>query len=215
MKKRPSISEDELIQRMDFNRVLAGYHHHQLMTTRVWRFATGAGLVAITALVTYLALPPSAPSVSTPVPETTVPPPATAVDSVATEPAPKVTTAPSGERRKKSQQLPPKVIESLPPAYTPAVPLNGYEDLYNYFQRELRYPELALADSVEGVVMISFFINKQGEPEHVKVEQSLGPLFDEEAVRLVQNMPPWVPARLGTEPTRSKLSLPITFRIEK
>lgn len=219
MKKRPSISEDELTQLMDFNRVLAGYRQHQAVSIREGRILIGTGLVAVIALVTYLAWQSAPPTVELQrqekFNETAAQPTAIPTDSMMSESAPDRIKQPSDKLSKKAHQLPPKVVESVPPTYTPAQPVQGYEVLYAYFQQELHYPESALADSIEGVVTVSFLINKRGEPEQVKVEQSLGALFDEEAVRLVRNMPPWAPARLGTEPTLSKLSLPITFRIEK
>jgi TonB family protein len=219
MKKRPSISEAELQQHMDFNQVLAGYQQHQIAAARWWQWVVGGGLLAVGAFVAYVYLqsppqpvPANSESTSTPQPAAST----MVSDSIASatepgnrEPKPELVV------QEKTRQLPPQVVETPPVTFTPASPLNGYEDLYAYFHRELRYPEAALADSVEGVVTVSFIINKQGQLEQFKIEQSLGSLFDEEALRLARAMPPWIPARLGNEPTRSKLTLPITFRIEK
>lgn len=218
MKNRPSVSEEELARLMDFTQVLAGYGHHHQKVVRWRRLAAGSSLIAGLTLVIYLMMQPAV-QVSTPTrPQVTGPQPSPShpiADSTSTQ----TISAPAAPRqpsvKKKAESPPPVFVEEAPPSYTPAQPLRGYEDLYEYFQRELRYPEAVLADSLEGIVTISFLINKQGQPEQIKVEQSLGPLFDEEALRLVHNMPPWEPARLGKNATLSKLTLPITFRIEK
>jgi TonB family protein len=99
--------------------------------------------------------------------------------------------------------------------YTEAEPLNGYPALYEYFNRELVYPEAGIKDSVQGVVTVSFVIGLNGEPEKISVENSLGDAFDHEAKRLIENMPAWKPARVNGKPVTTKLSIPLTFRLEK
>lgn len=99
--------------------------------------------------------------------------------------------------------------------YNQAAPVNGYPDLYEYFNRELKYPQEALKDSVQGEVIALFTINAKGQPENISVEHSLGTLFDKEVVRLITNMPAWKPATYNNKPVASKLSLPLTFQIKK
>ncbi len=99
--------------------------------------------------------------------------------------------------------------------YVQAAPVNGYPDLYEYFHRELKYPQEAIKDSIRGEVIAVFTINTQGLPESIVIENSLGPLFDKEVVRLVTNMPPWKPATYNAKPMASKMSLPLTFQIKK
>lgn len=106
-------------------------------------------------------------------------------------------------------------IQSTPAAYRQAGPVNGYPSLYEYFARELAYPQEALADSVEGIVMVSFTINRQGRPEKITVEQSLGAAFDEESIRVVREMPDWNPAYYGNTPVPSRISVPLTFQIRR
>ncbi len=99
--------------------------------------------------------------------------------------------------------------------YTQAEPVQGYPELYNYFNENLVYPARALKDSIQGVQTISFVINKEGKPERIEVEQSLGGEFEKESIRLIQNMPDWKPATLNGEPVPSKISIPLTFQIQK
>ena len=99
--------------------------------------------------------------------------------------------------------------------YMQAEPLNGYPDLYDYFNATLVYPASALNDSIQGVQIISFVINKNGKVEQIEVEQSLGPEFEKESIRLIENMPEWKPAKLDGKPMSTRISIPITFQIQK
>ena len=99
--------------------------------------------------------------------------------------------------------------------YNQAAPVNGYPDLYEYFSRELKYPQEALKDSIRGEVIAVFTINAKGQPENISIEHSLGALFDKEVVRLITNMPAWKPATYNNKPVASRLSLPLTFQIKK
>jgi protein TonB len=99
--------------------------------------------------------------------------------------------------------------------YTQAEPVDGYQHLYDYFNANLVYPAEALKDSIQGVLTISFTITPQGKPADIKIVQSLGEPFEQEATKLIQNMPLWKPATLNGELVASKISIPLTFNIQK
>jgi TonB family protein len=99
--------------------------------------------------------------------------------------------------------------------YRQAEPRDGYPVLYAYFEKNLVYPRAAVKDSVEGVVNVVFSIDAEGKPKNITIENSLGPLFDQEAVRLLNNMPLWKPASYNGKVVPSKISLPITFALNK
>lgn len=99
--------------------------------------------------------------------------------------------------------------------YTQAEPAGGYEKLYDYFTQELQYPESAVRDSVQGVVVIDFVINVAGKPEQVQIQQSLSTACDAEAIRVIENMQPWKPASLNGKPVPARVSVPLTFQLLK
>jgi TonB family protein len=99
--------------------------------------------------------------------------------------------------------------------YLQAEPIDGYAALYEYFNTHLNYPEGAIPDSIQGVETVAFTINRDGRPEKITIRQSLGKLFDDEAIRLINTMPHWKPATLNGEPIASQLSIPLTFRLER
>jgi TonB family protein len=103
-------------------------------------------------------------------------------------------------------------VESI---YVQAEPINGYASLYAYLNTNLQYPAESLKDSIQGIQTVSFIINIEGKPEKIQFGESLGSPFENEARRLIENMPAWKPATLNGKPVSSKLALPITFEIKK
>ena len=73
------------------------------------------------------------------------------------------------------------------------VPVNGYEDYSEYIEENLNYPERRGDKRIEGIVRLQFIINKDSLPDKIQVIQSLGPDFDKEAIRLLQEGPGWIP----------------------
>jgi len=123
----------------------------------------------------------------------------------------------SGPEKEPAKSVPQKesptpIVESQ---YVQAEPHNGYSDLYNFFNANLVYPAEALKDSIQGVQTISCVINAVGKPEQIEIVNSLGEPFERESRRLIENMPAWKPATLNGKPVASKISLPITFQIQK
>jgi TonB family protein len=116
------------------------------------------------------------------------------------------------EKSSAKQEVEPEVKES---GYVQAEPLNGYSELYEYFNANLVYPSEALKDSIQGVQTISFVINVQGDAEQIEIVKSLGAPFERECRRLIENMPEWKPATLNGKPVASRISLPLTFQIQK
>lgn len=108
-------------------------------------------------------------------------------------------------------------VEELRPenVYVQAEPLDGYDKLFEYFRANLKYPEEALSDSVEGVVTVSFVVTPDGKADNISIRNSLGEAFDREATTLVSNMPLWKPATLNGKAVPSKMSLPLNFELKK
>jgi TonB family protein len=126
------------------------------------------------------------------------------------QPKPKVLN-----QKETKDQKTPITEESLVVEYQEAEPVMGYTHLYEYLNEELKYPTEALADSIQGILTVSFIITKEGKPENIVIQNSLGAAFDREALLLIQNMPAWKPAMRNNIPTPSKVSVPLTFQIKK
>ena len=66
---------------------------------------------------------------------------------------------------------------------------------------------------IQGRVVVSFIVEKDGSLTDIKVEKSIDPLFDKEAVRVVKTMPKWEPGMWNGKPARVKYCIPIRFRL--
>jgi TonB family protein len=89
----------------------------------------------------------------------------------------------------------------------------GPEKMFEFIADNLRWPEDD-GSCIQGRVIISFIVEKDGSLSDIKVAKSLDPLFDEEAVRVVKSMPKWEPGMWNGKPARVNYSIPIRFRLE-
>lgn len=90
----------------------------------------------------------------------------------------------------------------------------GMDALYEYIGKNLNYPSLARENAKEGRVVLSFVIGKDGSIQSVSVERGIGFGCDEEAERVVSNMPVWEPASQNGKPVAVRMILPIVFRLQ-
>ena len=84
-------------------------------------------------------------------------------------------------------------------------------DVTKYVERNLRYPATAIRQKIHGIVIVSFLINKTGHVTNVKVERGVNPIIDDEAVKTIQNMPPWRPGMRHGKPVNFLFILPVNF----
>ena len=93
----------------------------------------------------------------------------------------------------------------------PAFP-GGEAALYRFLSNQIRYPEDALSNKVEGKVFIRFVVQADGSVTDLDVLRGIGAGCDEEALRVVQLMPRWVPGELAGQPVPVYSSLAIEFK---
>ncbi len=90
----------------------------------------------------------------------------------------------------------------------------GMKGLTTYMAKNLKYPEAAAKANVRGRVFVSFIVTKTGEITDVQILKGIGYGTDEEAIRVVQNMPNWTPAKQNGQLVNVKYNLPINFQFE-
>lgn len=91
----------------------------------------------------------------------------------------------------------------------------GQKELMKYLSNNLKYPEDAVKQRIEGRIVVQFIVTKIGEISNIKVLQSLHPSCDEEAVRFVFSMPKWIPVKQNGIPMDTYYTIPIRFKLEK
>lgn len=89
----------------------------------------------------------------------------------------------------------------------------GMEALTRWLTQHLRYPPQARQQKIQGRVVVSFIINKDGRVTDGKIEQAVHPLLDREALRIVSLMPRWTPGQENDKPCRTLFAIPIVFQL--
>ena len=89
----------------------------------------------------------------------------------------------------------------------------GISGLRTYLNQNIRYPAEAQEICVQGRVVVSFVVEKDGHISDVTVLRSVDPSLDKEAVRVIRNMPRWSPGKQGGEPVRVRYNVPVSFRL--
>lgn len=90
----------------------------------------------------------------------------------------------------------------------------GSDELLIYLKKNVRYPDLALESNIQGTVYVTFVVNRNGKISGVKVLRGIGGGCEDEAVRVVQNMPNWLPGKQNGEVVSSRFNLPISFKLQ-
>ena len=90
----------------------------------------------------------------------------------------------------------------------------GPQALLNYLSEHINYPEGYEETCVQGRVVITFVVEKDGSLSDVAVVKSLEKAFDEEALRAVKSMPNWIPGMQDGKPVRVKYTVPVNFRLK-
>lgn len=79
----------------------------------------------------------------------------------------------------------------------------------------LKYPEDAVRDGVQGRVMVDFIVDKDGKVTDVRVVRGIDIELDEEAVRVISASPKWKPGRVNGQKVRTSITVPVEFRLKK
>ncbi len=115
------------------------------------------------------------------------------------------------ERNENEKLDPTRVYEIV--EQMPCFP-GGDEAMMTWVKQHLQYPESARRDSIEGRVILTFVVERDGTTTDFKVVRSVHPALDAEALRLLSTMPRWIPGRQNGVALRVKYTYPVTFRLE-
>jgi TonB family protein len=85
----------------------------------------------------------------------------------------------------------------------------GAGALMQYLSHNIRYPE---EKDIQGRVIVSFVVDKDGSISNAQVVKSVHPSFDAEALRIINNMPKWIPGTQNGKPVNVKYVVPINFK---
>ncbi|GAB3945486.1 M56 family metallopeptidase [Spirosoma harenae] len=91
----------------------------------------------------------------------------------------------------------------------------GMQALSQYLARNLRYPKEAQQNRIQGRVFVKFVVSQQGDIQDLHILKGIGSGCDEEAVRVISQMPKWKPGRQQGRAVAVQYNLPINFQLEK
>lgn len=133
------------------------------------------------------------------------------------EPRAVVTVAPvSGPEEAKADTVPPRsedgsrvfdLVETMP-----SFP-GGMAELMRYLGSQIKYPAEVWKAGIQGRVVVTFVVEKDGQVSEPTVNRSVHPLLAAEALRVVRGMPRWTPGMRDGEPVRVRYTLPIMFSL--
>ncbi len=87
-------------------------------------------------------------------------------------------------------------------------------DIPAYLSENIRYPTEARRKDIEGRVLVKFTVYENGEVHDVVIRKHVSPDIDDEAMRVVSQMPDWTPGLVDDKPAKIWFTLPIQFRLE-
>ncbi len=90
----------------------------------------------------------------------------------------------------------------------------GMKELLKFLQDNLKYPENAMKNNVQGRVIVQFVVEKDGTLTEFKVARSVDPDLDAEALRVLQIMPKWKPGMQRGKIVRVKFTVPVSFKLQ-
>jgi periplasmic protein TonB len=94
----------------------------------------------------------------------------------------------------------------------PAFP-GGEKERMHFLQQNINYPPQAKQKKIHGAVYISFIVEKNGSISNIKLLRGIGYGCDEEAVRVVNSMPKWIPGKQNGVAVRVQVVIPLVFII--
>ncbi|MBP5776250.1 MAG: energy transducer TonB [Prevotella sp.] len=90
----------------------------------------------------------------------------------------------------------------------------GIQALLDYLMENVKYPEDAEKQKIEGRVIAVFVVETDGSISNVEVVKPVFPSLDAEAVRVLSGMPKWTPGRQSGKVVRVKYTVPINFQLK-
>ena len=101
-----------------------------------------------------------------------------------------------------------KIVEEMP-----SFP-GGEAKLMEYVAKNVKYPQIARETGIQGRVFVNFVVEPDGSVSNVSVLRGIGGGCDEEAMRVVKNMPKWKPGKQRGKPVRVQYMLPVNFKLQ-
>lgn len=91
--------------------------------------------------------------------------------------------------------------------------MGGFDKMHEFISKNIVYPKISIDNGDEGIVYLSFVIEKDGQINHLSILRPVTDELNDEAKRVVKKMPRWKAGRHNGRPVRQMISLPIKFEL--
>jgi TonB family protein len=86
--------------------------------------------------------------------------------------------------------------------------------IFSFIDQRLEYPEKALFNNTEGVVLVNFVVEKDGSISNASILRGIGDGCDEEVLRVLEELPVMNPGSINSKPVRVAITLPVRFKLK-
>jgi protein TonB len=90
----------------------------------------------------------------------------------------------------------------------------GQAALLKWITEHIKYPAVAEENGIQGRVIATFVVERDGSVTDVQVARGVDPSLDKEAIRVLKQMPRWNPGKQNGAPVRVKYTVPVTFKLQ-
>ncbi|UKK48833.1 energy transducer TonB [Prevotella sp. E9-3] len=90
----------------------------------------------------------------------------------------------------------------------------GQAALLKWISDHIKYPAVAEENGIQGRVVATFVVERDGSVTDVKIARSIDPSLDKEAIRVLKQMPKWIPGKQNGSAVRVKYTVPVTFKLQ-
>ncbi len=89
----------------------------------------------------------------------------------------------------------------------------GFNAMVEYLAKNIRYPQEAMKENIQGRVIVRFIVTKTGEVKDAEVLNGIDKSLNDEAIRVVSGMPKWIPGKVNGKAVDSYFTLPVAFKL--
>jgi len=90
----------------------------------------------------------------------------------------------------------------------------GPAELMKWLSSHVQYPAIAIESCIQGTVIVAFIVEPDGSVSNAKLVRSVAPCIDQEALRVVRQMPKWKPGKQNGAAVRVKYNVPVIFKLQ-
>jgi periplasmic protein TonB len=90
----------------------------------------------------------------------------------------------------------------------------GEAALRNHIAKSIKYPQSAQENGIQGRVYVQFIVSADGSVRNATIARGVDPVLDQEALRVVRNLPIWIPGKQRGKTVDVSYTVPINFMLQ-